>query len=117
MAGGSLCAGSNDYPAGGGAGGEEKALLEKWWAHFAPLDGASLAEAAVGVDYPDLCLRFESGHRIETFSHGGPGCWWYYKDRVTGDVFEAGPWGIRYELDRPVGPAPGTSLGSESPPC
>jgi hypothetical protein len=114
MAGGSLCAGSNDYPVLDGAEGREayQSLLEAWCGHFAALNGASLAEAAVGADYPDLCLRFESGHRIETFSHGGPGCWWYYKDCVTGDVFEAGAWGLRHELDRPVGAEPGAADGT-----
>ncbi|MCI0462218.1 MAG: hypothetical protein L0Z62_35140 [Gemmataceae bacterium] len=47
-------------------------------------------------------LRFESGHRIETFSYGGPGCHWYYMDRVTGEVFEAGAWGIRHVFDKPA---------------
>src|SRR5687767_220647 len=102
-AGGSVRAGSNDYPARGGAEDEEvsRSMLEAWCAHFDGLDGAALAEVSVGQGYPDLCLRFASGHRIETFSHGGPGCWWYYKDRATGEVFEAGASGISRELDRP----------------
>ena len=105
LAGGSLLAGSHDYPGlARRQGGEvNQSLLEAWCGHFGPLDGASLAEASVGPDYPDLCLRFEPGHRIETFSHGDPDCWWYYKDRVTGEVFEAGAWGIRHVLDRPAG--------------
>jgi hypothetical protein len=101
---GSTClAGSNDYPLPDGSEDEEpyRTLIKRWVAHFGPPDGAALAEAAVGLDYPDLCLRFESGLRIETFSHGGPDCWSYNMDRVTGDVFEAGAWGIRHELDRP----------------
>src|SRR5205823_4591166 len=85
MAGGACLAGSNDYPVQDGARDEEvyQTLIERWCAPFGPLDGAALAEAGVGSDYPDLGLRFGCGLRIETFSDGGQGCWWYYRDRVT----------------------------------
>jgi len=111
MADGTLRAGSNDYPVRDGAEDQEvyQSLLAAWWAHFDGLDGAPLAEACLGRDYPDLCLRFESGHRLETFSHGGPDCWWYYKDCATGQVFEAGAWGIRHQFDRPADAEPGAA--------
>jgi hypothetical protein len=111
MVGDSLRAGSNDYPARDGARDEDvhRSLLESWCAHLDGLDGAALAEASVGPDYPDLCLRFESGHRIETFSDGDPDCWWYYQDRASGEVFEAGAWGIRHKLDRPADAEPGAA--------
>ena len=63
------------------------------------LDGAAVAEATVRPDYPDLRLRFASGHQVETFSTGCPGCGWYYKDRVTGEVFEATAEGVRRTFD------------------
>jgi hypothetical protein len=63
-------------------------------AHFDPLEQAVFADASVGVEHPDLRLGFESGHRVETFSHGGPGCCWYYLDRGANEVFEAGGAGI-----------------------
>jgi hypothetical protein len=109
MVGGSLRTWSNDYPTEDDAKDKKvlQSLEEAWFAHFDGLDGASLAEASVGPDDPDLCLRFESGHRIETFSHGGPKCWWYYRDCVSGEVFEAGPWGIRRELRPPAEAEPG----------
>lgn len=110
-AGDSRRTGSDDYPTRDGARDPQsyQSLLESWCAHFDGLDGAALAEGSVGPSYPDLRLRFESGHRIETFSHGGSGCWWYYKDRATGEVFEAGAWGIRHQLDRPDGAGPGVA--------
>jgi hypothetical protein len=104
IAAGALRAGSNDYPTCDGVEDNEakEASLAAWCAHFDGLDGASLAEVSLGHDYPDLWLGFESGHRIETFSYGGPHCWWYYKDCPTGEVFEAGAWGIRRAFDGPA---------------
>jgi hypothetical protein len=66
----------------------------RWVSHFDPLDQAVFADASVGVEHPDLRLGFESGHWVETFSHGGPGCWWSYLDRGANEVFEAGAAGI-----------------------
>jgi hypothetical protein len=111
MVGGTLRVGSNDYPVQDGAEDAEAypSLLAAWCAHFDGLDGAPLAEACLGRDYPDLSLRFESGHRLETFSHGGPACWWYYKDCTTGEVFEAGAWGIRRRFDSPADAEPGAA--------
>ena len=101
-------AGSNDYPARGAVEDNEanRSLLAQWCAHFDGLDGSALAQASVRQDYPDLCLCFACGRRIETFSHGGPGCWWYYKDCLSGEVFAAGAAGISYERNEPAGAEP-----------
>lgn len=102
LAGGTIVTTSGDCPT---LDDEDKETSRQswrsWCAHFDPLDHTSLAEVSVGLDHPDLRLGFASGHCIETFSTGGPGCWWYYRDCVTGEVFEAGRWGIRQEFGDP----------------
>jgi hypothetical protein len=88
-----IVTGSADCP-DGDEGEEYRARWLAWVAHFDPLEEAVFADASVGVEHPDLRLGFESGHWVETFSSGGPGCWWYYLDREADEVFEAGAEGI-----------------------
>jgi hypothetical protein len=59
-------------------------------------------EFQVGAVYPDLTIRFGSGHRIETFGNTTSDYWWYYRDRMTGEVYEAGAFGIRQESGEPA---------------
>jgi hypothetical protein len=100
---GLLVTGSMDWPTWDGVEDEEvnRPLWEAWCAHFDPLSGAELEEVSVGLDCPDLSLHFTTGHRLETFGNISSDYWWYYRDRATGDVFEAGASGIRYELGKP----------------
>ena len=77
-------------------------LWEAWCALFDPLGSTTLAEVSVSDDTPDLRLRFASGHQIETFGNCCEGCWWYYRDRLTGEVFEAGRGGITHEFGEPA---------------
>jgi hypothetical protein len=94
-AGDAVVTGSAGCPDGSEAGDEEyRARWLRWVAHFDPLEQAVFADASVGIEHPDLRLGFGSGHSIETFSNGGPGCWWYYLDREADEVFEAGAAGI-----------------------
>ena len=72
-------------------------LWEAWCAVFDPLNRTTLVGVAVGSPLPDLALEFETGHRIDTFGNSGEGYWWYYRDRVSGEVFEAGGRGIVHE--------------------
>jgi hypothetical protein len=71
---------------------------EGWCAQLDPLNNTTLAEFKVSEPVPNIRMRFASGHEIETFGNSGDGCWWYYRDRITGEVFEAGAMGITFEL-------------------
>src|SRR5262245_20907524 len=79
-----------------------QALWEAWCALLDPLRSTTLAEASLHDDTPDLRLGFASGHQIETFGNYREGCWWYYRDRLTGEVFEAGREGITHEFGEPA---------------
>jgi hypothetical protein len=87
-----LVTGSNESPRESAE--DESGQWRAWFDKFRALEQPMLVDVAVGLEYPDLHLRFTCGYRIETFSEGGPGCWWYYLDRETGDIFEAGAYGI-----------------------
>ena len=101
---GKFVTGSYDWPVWDGV--EDKVvnqpLWEAWSALFDPLNLAILVNASVGEPLPDLRLGFDSGHEIETFGNSGDGCWWYYCDRVTGEVFEANAAGIDREYAEPM---------------
>jgi hypothetical protein len=101
---GTLVSGSADYPAGGGVEEEEvnRPLWEAWCALFDPLGSTTLTEVSVHDGPPDLRLGFASGHQIETFGNYSEGCWWYYRDRLTGEVFEARRAGITHEFAEPA---------------
>lgn len=75
---------------------------EAWCALFEPLDQSVLADFSIGRDFPDLRLRFASGHVVETFGNDGDGVWWYYRDRLTGECFEASAGGVVRELGEPA---------------
>lgn len=96
---GKFVTGSRDGPVWDG--GEDKEvnqpLWEAWSALFDPLNRTILVDASVGEQLPDLRLVFESGHQIETFGNADDDCWWYYCDRVTGEVFEANATGVDHE--------------------
>jgi hypothetical protein len=99
--GGVVVAESGDYPRG--EGGDKKAYrqaLEAWCAPFGPLDNALVETITVGSALPDLAIVFASGHRVETLSDEGNQnpCWWYFADKATGDVFEAGPAGLTHSV-------------------
>jgi hypothetical protein len=97
-----LVTGSMDWPEWDGVADPEvnRPLWEAWCALFTPL--AEVVDIHVGPVYPDLTLRFSSGHQIETFGNTTSDCWWYYRSRVTGEVYEAGPFGVRRELGKPA---------------
>jgi len=101
---GLFVSGSADYPMGDGAEDKEvnQPQWEAWCALFDPLGSTTLAEASVRDDTPDLRLGFASGHQVETFGNSSEGCWWYYRDRLTGEVFEAGRAGITHEFAEPA---------------
>ena len=101
---GRLVTGSTDWPVWDGVEQPEvnRPLWEAWCGLFAPLDRSTLAEAVVGKPLPDLRLRFASGHEVEVFSNSAEGYWWYYRNRVTGEVFEAGASGIVREQAEPA---------------
>ena len=71
--------------------------MESWCALFDPLNRTTLMGMAVGSPLPDLALEFETGHRIDTFGNSNDSYWWYYRDLVTGEVFEAGNGRIVHE--------------------
>jgi hypothetical protein len=97
---GHIVTGSADWPVWDGVEDKEvnQPLWEAWSALFNSLNSTVLVGASVNAALPDLCLDFASGHRIETFGNSGDGCWWYYRDRITGEVFEAGAAGICHEF-------------------
>ncbi len=101
---GKLVSGSADWPVWNGVADKEvnQPLWDSWCARFDPLDSTKLWEASVSADTPDLRLDFASGHRIETFGNCCDNCWWYYRDRLTGEVVEAGLAGITYEIADPA---------------
>jgi hypothetical protein len=96
---GKIITGSGDWPRWDGV--EDKNLNEPIWIAwcklFAPLDEATLVSFEVKNDFPDLLLRFSSGHVIETFGNTSDNCWWYYRDRLTGEYCEANPDGIIHD--------------------
>lgn len=101
---GKLVSGSADWPVWDGVENKEvnQPLWETWCALFDPLDSTTLTDASVSSGTPDLRLRFASGHQIETFGNCRDDCWWYYRDRLTDEVFEAGPAGITHRIGEPA---------------
>ena len=101
---GRFVTGSADWPVWDGVAEPEvnRPLWEAWCALLDPLNSTALAEAVVGRPLPDLRLRFASGHEVWAFGNTGEGCWWYYRDRVTGEVFGAGAAGVTRELGEPA---------------
>ena len=97
---GRFVTGSGDWPVWDGVEQPEvhRPLWEAWCGLLDPLSDTTLAEAVVGEPLPDLRLRFTSGHEVWAFGNRGESCWWYYRDRVSGEVFEAGAGGITHEL-------------------
>lgn len=102
---GTIVTGSMDWPEWDGVEDPEvnQPLWEAWCAHFNPLSQAAVVEVHLGPSHPDLTLRFESGHQIETFGNTISDYWWYYRDRLTGEVYEAGAFGIRREVGKSAG--------------
>ena len=96
---GRFITGSADWPVWDGVEEPEvnRPLWESWCALFDPLNRTTLVRVAVESPQHDLALEFESGHRIDTFGNSGDGYWWYYRDRVSGEVFEASGAGIAHE--------------------
>jgi hypothetical protein len=96
---GKIITGSADWPYWDGI--ENKNVNEPIWIAwcnlFAPLDEATLVSFEVKNAFPDLLLRFSSGHVIETFGNTSDNCWWYYRNRLTGECFEANPNGIVHD--------------------
>jgi hypothetical protein len=103
---GTFVTGSMDWPEWDGVVDREvnQPLWEAWCAHFSPLSRAEVVEVRVGTTHPDLMLRFASGHQIETFGNTNSDYWWYYRDRFSGEVYEAGSFGIRRESGKPAAP-------------
>jgi hypothetical protein len=96
---GRIITGSADRPVWDGVEEPEvnRPLWEAWCALFDPLNRTTLVDVAVGSQWADLTLEFETGHRIDTFGNSGAGYWWYYRDCVSGEVFEVGAGGIAHE--------------------
>ena len=109
---GRFITGSTDWPVWDGVAEPEinRPVWDAWCDLFVPLNRTALVEVAVGATFADLTLEFETGHRIETFGNGGDSYWWYYRDRVTGEVFEVSADGISHEwteiADAELGVAP-----------
>ncbi len=99
-----LVTGSDDWPVWDGVKDRDvnQPLWEKWCSLFDPLNRTTLVDVSVGVQFPDLRLDFQTGHRIETFGNSVDGYWWYYRNRVTGEVFEVGARGIDHEYAEPA---------------
>ncbi len=95
---------SADWPVWDGKEEPEinRVLWECWCSLFDPINSTTLAEVIVGAPLPDLRLRFNSGHEIEVFGNRIEDYWWYFRDRVTGEIFEAGSSGITRELAQPA---------------
>ncbi|HVS39062.1 MAG TPA: hypothetical protein VMS17_26120 [Gemmataceae bacterium] len=96
---GRFITGSGDWPVWDGVAEPEvnRPLWEAWCALLDPLNRTALVGVSVASPLPDLALEFETGHRIDTFGNTSDGYWWYYRDRLSGDVFEAGGGGIAHE--------------------
>ena len=96
---GRFITGSADWPVWDGVEEPEvnRPLWEAWCALFDPLNRTALVDVAVGSQFAELTLEFETGHRIDSFGSSSDGCWWYYRDRMTGEVFEVGAGGIVHE--------------------
>ncbi len=96
---GRFITGSADWPVLDGVDKPEvnRPLWETWCALFDPLNRTALVQVAIGSPFLDLALEFESGHRIDTFGNSSDGYWWYYRDRVIGEVFEVGSGGIVHD--------------------
>jgi hypothetical protein len=109
--GGQLVTGSADWPLWDGVEDREvnQPLWEAWCALFDPLNRTTLVDVSVGSPPADLRLDFETGHRIETFGNSGDGYWWYYRDRVTGEVFEVGAMGIDHKCAESADASPGAA--------
>jgi hypothetical protein len=93
---------SDEWPVWDGVEESEvnRPLWVAWSAQLSPLNTTTLAEIVVGEPLPNIRMRFASGYEIETFGKSGDGYWWYYHDRTTGKVFEAGARGITRELGK-----------------
>jgi hypothetical protein len=96
---GRLITGSADWPVWDGLEAPEvnRPLWDAWCALFDPLNRTTLVDVAVGSQSLDLTLVLETGHRIETFGNSSDGFWWYFRDRLTGEIFEATAKGISHE--------------------
>lgn len=103
---GAFITGSMDWPEWDGVEDREvnQPLWEAWCAQLNPLSRSEVVEVQVGTTHPDLAIRFASGHLIETFGNTSSDYWWYYSDRLTGEVYEAGAFGIRRELGKLAAP-------------
>jgi len=101
---GSVITGSADWPVWDGRENPEvnEPLWQEWCSLFEALNATQLLSFSVADGCPDLCLHFESGHTIETFGNSRQDYWWYYSNRMTGDVFEASADGISHELGEPA---------------
>ncbi len=97
---GRFVTGSCDCPEWDGIEDPEtnRPLWEAWCGLSHLLDEASLAAAVIGQDLPDLRLQFTQGYEVQTFGNDGNDIWWYYRDRLTGECFEATAAGIVREL-------------------
>jgi hypothetical protein len=101
---GEYVTGSADWPVWDGVQDKDhnQPLWQAWCALLDPLNRTTLVDVSVGVPVPDLRLDFETGHRLETFGNSNDEYWWYYRNRVTGEIFEAGPTGISHEHAEPA---------------
>src|SRR5262245_39203378 len=97
---GRIVSGSDDWPVWDGVEDRDRnqPLWDAWCALSNPLNSTVLIGASVSETVPDLCLDFGSGHRIQTFGDSNDDCWWYYRDRITGEVFEASAAGICHDF-------------------
>lgn len=101
---GKYVTGSADWPVWDGVAAPEvnRPLWDAWCALFNPLNDTALTDFEVSEPLPHLRLRFASGHEIGALGDASDDCWWYYRDRVTGEVFEAGGRGVAYEQGEPA---------------
>lgn len=101
---GTYITGSYDWPVWDGKANREvnEPLWHAWCDLFDELRSTQLARFSIANEFPDLRLHFESGHTIETFGNKGSDYWWYFRNRVTGEVFEATANGILHEFGEPA---------------
>ncbi len=101
---GRFVTGSYDCPEWDGIEDPEvnRPLWKAWCGLCDPLNDASLVAAIIGHDFPDLRLQFTQGYEVQTFGNDGNDMWWYYRDRLTGECFEASAAGIVRELGQPA---------------